>query len=113
VPVVAAEFGDDAPVNPRLPSTTHRPVAAWLVEKWRSWTNNDGGPERSANRDFLLELATIYGATETITTSPRDYHDNRWHGGPIEPDDRVTIPTATLSRDHPATKIKFCQKADA
>jgi pimeloyl-ACP methyl ester carboxylesterase len=65
-------------------------LAAWILEKWRSWT--DSGSE--LDRDFLLTLVTIYWATQTITTSMRDYYDNRFLDDPIGPDDRVGVPTA-------------------
>ena len=49
---------------------------------------------RSLPRDFLLTIVTLYWVTGTITTSMRDYFDNRWHGVTIGPDDFVGVPTA-------------------
>jgi pimeloyl-ACP methyl ester carboxylesterase len=37
---------------------------------------------------------TLYWVTQTITTSMRDYFDNRWHGVAIGPDAFVRVPTA-------------------
>jgi pimeloyl-ACP methyl ester carboxylesterase len=65
-------------------------LAAWLVEKWRSWSHD---LER-IDRDVLLTNLTIFWATQTIATSMRDYYDTRWHGYTMGPDDRVTVPTA-------------------
>jgi pimeloyl-ACP methyl ester carboxylesterase len=65
-------------------------LAAWILEKWRSWT--DSGSE--LDRDFLLTLVTIYWVSQTITPSMRDYYDNRFLADPIGPDDRVDVPTA-------------------
>jgi pimeloyl-ACP methyl ester carboxylesterase len=65
-------------------------LAAWIVEKWRSWSHN---LER-IDRDVLLTNLTIFWATQTIGTSMRDYYDTRWHGYMLGPDDRVTVPTA-------------------
>ncbi len=65
-------------------------LAAWLVEKWRSWSDS---LER-IDRDVLLTNLTIFWATQTITGSMRDYYDERWHGAPIGPDDFVSVPTA-------------------
>jgi len=45
-------------------------------------------------RDALLTMLTLWWATGSITSSMRDYYDNRWHGTPIGPDDFVTAPTA-------------------
>jgi pimeloyl-ACP methyl ester carboxylesterase len=70
-------------------------LAAWVVEKWRSWGDTAGDVDARFGRDFLLTLLTIYWATNSITTSIRDYYDNRWHRDEIGPTTRVTVPTAT------------------
>jgi pimeloyl-ACP methyl ester carboxylesterase len=69
-------------------------LAAWIVEKWRSWTDSRGDPGARLGRDFLLTIVTLYWATQTITTSLRDYYDNRWFAPALGPDDRVGVPTA-------------------
>jgi pimeloyl-ACP methyl ester carboxylesterase len=69
-------------------------LAAWILEKWRSWTDCDGDLEARVPRDFLLTMLTIYWATNTITTSIRDYYDNRWTAVSIGPHDFVSVPTA-------------------
>jgi pimeloyl-ACP methyl ester carboxylesterase len=69
-------------------------LAAWILEKWRSWTDSHGDLDGRFARDFLLTTVTIYWATQTITTSMRDYYDNRWSGTTIGPDDFVETPTA-------------------
>jgi pimeloyl-ACP methyl ester carboxylesterase len=68
-------------------------LAAWILEKWRAWSDSGGDPETSLSQDFLLSLLTIYWATETITPSMRDYFDNRWHGDGLPPGARVGVPT--------------------
>jgi pimeloyl-ACP methyl ester carboxylesterase len=46
--------------------------------------------------DFLLSVVTLYWVTGSITSSMRDYHDNRrWQGEPrLGPGDTVRVPTA-------------------
>jgi pimeloyl-ACP methyl ester carboxylesterase len=68
-------------------------LAAWLIEKWRSWSDCGGDIERRFSRDFLLSTLTLYWVTETITSSMRYYYDDR-RFGPIGPDDFVSVPTA-------------------
>jgi len=68
-------------------------LAAWIMEKWRSWTDSGGDLDSRFSRDFLLTLLTIYWATRTITPSMRDYYDNRWHRVELGPDDRIRVPT--------------------
>jgi pimeloyl-ACP methyl ester carboxylesterase len=60
-------------------------LAAYLGEKWRSWS------DVTPSVDFLCATLTLYWVTQTITSSMRDYWDNRWL--PVEPD-FVTTPTA-------------------
>ena len=69
-------------------------LAAWILEKWRSWADSGGDPMARLPRDSLLTMLTIYWATQTITPSMRDYLDNRWHGVAPGPTDFVQVPTA-------------------
>lgn len=75
-------------------------LAAWLVEKWRSWGDTGGDVDGRFGRDELLTTLTLYWVTGSITSSMRDYFDNRWHGTDIGPDDRVTVPTAMAVFPH-------------
>ncbi len=69
-------------------------LAAWVLDKWRSWSDSGGDLDLRFGRDALLTMLTVWWASGTITSSMRDYYDNRWHGTPIGPDDFVTVPTA-------------------
>ena len=60
-------------------------LAAYIGEKWHSWS--DVAP----SADFLCATFTLYWFTQTITSSMRDYWDNRWF--PIN-HVRVSTPTA-------------------
>ena len=55
-------------------------LAAWIVEKFRSWTDCDGDVERAITFDELLTNITIYWVTETITPShaPLSRGRSRW-----------------------------------
>ncbi|HEY7047052.1 MAG TPA: epoxide hydrolase [Jatrophihabitantaceae bacterium] len=68
-------------------------LAAWILEKWRSWSDSGGDLDAHLSRDFLLTLLTIYWTTGSITTSMRDYYDNRWSKVEFGLDDRVSTPT--------------------
>ena len=76
-------------------------LAAWILEKWRSWADSRGDPDGRISRELLLTNLTIYWATQTITPSMRDYYDNRWHGVALGPDDIVKVPTAIAVFPHP------------
>ena len=68
-------------------------LAAWILEKWRSWSDSSGDLDAHLSRDFLLTLLTIYWTTGSITTSMRDYYDNRWTKVELGPDDHISTPT--------------------
>lgn len=68
-------------------------LAAWILEKWRSWADSGGDIESCFSRDFLLTIVTLYWVTQSITESMRDYIDNR-SPETLGPDDRITTPTA-------------------
>jgi pimeloyl-ACP methyl ester carboxylesterase len=76
-------------------------LAAWVIEKWRAWSDCGGDVESRFSRDFLLTNVTLYWVTRTIATSIRDYFDNRWFAETtIGPDDFVRVPTALTSFTH-------------
>jgi microsomal epoxide hydrolase len=52
-------------------------LAAWIVEKFRSWCDCDGNVEKKFTKDELLTNITIYWVTETITSSARIYFENQ------------------------------------
>ena len=75
-------------------------LAAWILEKWRAWSDSDGDLEGRFSREYLLTLLTLYWVTETITPSMRDYFDNRWHGVALQPGERVPVPVGFANFDH-------------
>src|SRR5258708_13458246 len=75
-------------------------LAAWIVEKFRAWSDCDGDVERRFSKDELLTHIMIYWATQTMPTSIRDYFDNRWDRVTLGPEDFVTVPTAVAVFAH-------------
>jgi len=75
-------------------------LAAWILEKWRSWSDSRGDLEARFSRDFLLTMLTLYWVTESITPSMRDYFDNRWHGTDLQPGVRVPVPAGIANFDN-------------
>ncbi len=75
-------------------------LAAWIIEKWRSWSDSKGELEKHINKDFLLTTLTLYWVTQTITSSMRDYYDNRWQPINLELKDKVEVPTAITIFNH-------------
>lgn len=50
-------------------------LAAWIIEKFRTWSDCDGDVETSFSRDRLLENVSVYWLTETINASMRLYYE--------------------------------------
>ena len=75
-------------------------LAAWILEKWRSWTDSRGDLDARFSREFLLTTLTVYWVTQTITSSMRDYYDNRWYGAPLGLTDFVQVPTGIAVFDN-------------
>ena len=68
-------------------------LAAWIVEKFRAWSDCDGDIERSFTKDQLLTNVTAYWATGTATSSARLYHEMRLAGRRALPHGYITTPT--------------------
>lgn len=70
-------------------------LAAWIVEKFRTWSDCDGDIERSFSKDHLLENIMLYWVTGTINSAMRFYYEcigpNRAPTGELS---RVEVPTA-------------------
>ncbi len=79
-------------------------LAAWLVDKYRRWSDCDGEVERSFSKDQLCDFLTLYWATETIAPSMRLYGAearSRWR---LQPGERIEVPTAVA--DFPAELLR-------
>jgi pimeloyl-ACP methyl ester carboxylesterase len=72
-------------------------IAAWIIEKFNSWSDTEGDDIESAySKDELLTNIMVYIATGTFNTASWIYYGRREEGGRIlSPDgDRVEVPTA-------------------
>jgi microsomal epoxide hydrolase len=70
-------------------------LAAWIVEKFRSWCDCGGNPESRFTKDELLTNVTSYWATQSATSSARLYYESR-HVPAEHATARVPVPTACL-----------------
>lgn len=69
-------------------------LAAWLVEKFRAWSDCDGNVERRFTKDELLTTVTVYWATETLNASMRDYYERQHTSEQGRQRGRIDVPTA-------------------
>jgi pimeloyl-ACP methyl ester carboxylesterase len=66
-------------------------LAAWIVEKFRAWSDSDGDVEKRFTKDELLTNVMIYWVTQTAASSARIYYENRIDPGLTG---RVEVPFA-------------------
>jgi pimeloyl-ACP methyl ester carboxylesterase len=52
-------------------------LAAWIIEKFRSWSDCGGDVETRFSKDELLANVTLYWMTETISSSFRLYNETK------------------------------------
>jgi pimeloyl-ACP methyl ester carboxylesterase len=57
-------------------------LAAWIIEKFYSWTDHAGDLEKIYTRDELLVNLTIYWVTQTAGSAFRLYYETAQHPGP-------------------------------
>jgi microsomal epoxide hydrolase len=67
-------------------------LAAWIVEKFHRWTDNDGDPASAVARDAMLANVTLYWVTGAIGSSFWPYHARMHRPWPI-PEGQIGVPT--------------------
>jgi len=83
-PVTVAYGLNDSPVG----------LAAWIIEKFNSWSDNRGNIENVFSKDELLANITLYWITETISSSVRMYNANSKRPFALAKDEFVRVPLA-------------------
>jgi pimeloyl-ACP methyl ester carboxylesterase len=80
-------------------------LLAWIVEKFRSWSDCDGDPENAFTRDQLLTNVMVYWVTRTITSSARLYRESRLADLRGEAPQYVGVPTGVAR--YPKEVLRF------
>jgi pimeloyl-ACP methyl ester carboxylesterase len=87
-------------------------LAAWIVEKYRAWSDCGGDIERVFTKDELLTNITIYWATQTAASSFRPYWDARNDPGrPVWTRVRVPCGVAVFPRDIDVPPREFAERS--
>ena len=68
-------------------------LLAWIVDKFRAWSDCGGDPESVFTRDQLLTNVMLYWVTQTITSSARLYRESRNGSLREKAPERVRAPT--------------------
>ncbi len=72
-------------------------LAAWMVEKFRTWSDCDGNVEACFTRDELLTNIMLYWVTGAIGSSFWPYYVRQHEGWPLPGPRQVTVPTGYCS----------------
>jgi pimeloyl-ACP methyl ester carboxylesterase len=68
-------------------------LAAWIVEKFKSWTQNSDSIEEVVSRDELLSNIMLYWATGAIGSSFWPYYARAHSPWPIPDGAKIMVPT--------------------
>ncbi len=80
-------------------------LLAWIVEKFRTWSDCDGHPENVFTRDQLITNVMVYWATQTIASSARLYWEHQHVGSGEAPPQFVGVPTGVAR--YPKEVLRF------
>ncbi|HUY38921.1 MAG TPA: epoxide hydrolase [Candidatus Binataceae bacterium] len=69
-------------------------LAAWIIEKFRTWSDCKGEVESRFSKDQLLTNVMVYWITQTINSSTRLYYEARHHPWRLKPGTKIEAPTA-------------------
>jgi len=78
-------------------------LAAWIVEKYRTWSDCDGDIESRFTKDELLTTVTIYWVTESIGSSTRLYYESFNKPWTLKQGERIDVPVAVAAFPHENT----------
>lgn len=72
---------------------------AWIVERFKDWTDSTDVPEDAVDRDAMLTNVMIYWLNGTAGSSARYYYEGPATRGGPEPETDVPVAVAVLPQD--------------
>jgi pimeloyl-ACP methyl ester carboxylesterase len=72
-------------------------LAAWIVEKYRLWSDWQEDFEEVFTKDELLTNVMLYWVNNTFGTAIRIYYESHHNPWSVKPGDRIPVPTGVLS----------------
>jgi pimeloyl-ACP methyl ester carboxylesterase len=87
-------------------------LAAWIIEKFNSWSDNDGNIENVFTKDELLANIMLYWVTQSIHSSIRIYNENSKSPLIFRENDFVSVPVglALFPKELPLPPREFIEK---
>ncbi len=88
-------------------------LAAWMLEKFRAWSDCADVPEDAIALDDLITDVMIYWVTDTATSAARFYSGSRERPFHLDPGQRVRPPcgVVTLPRELPMPPRSWAERA--
>jgi len=88
-------------------------LAAWFVEKFRSWSDNQLLPDEALTRDEMITDIMLYWLTGTAHSSIRFYSESREHPFHLAAGQRITPPCGIvhLPRELPMPPRSWAERA--
>lgn len=101
-PLTAAYGLNDSPVG----------LCAWIIEKFKGWSDNNGNIENCFTKDELLANITLYWITQTIHSSMRIYNENSKKPLVFKKNDYITVPVgfAKFPKELPTPPRSYIEK---
>lgn len=101
-PLTAAYGLNDSPVG----------LCAWIIEKFNSWSDNNGDIENTFTKDELLANVTLYWLTQSIYSSMRIYYENSKKPVAFNENDFVKVPVgiAKFPKELPTPPRSYIEK---
>jgi microsomal epoxide hydrolase len=80
---------------------------AWIVERFKDWTDSTDAPEDAVDRDAMLTNVMVYWLSGTAGSSARYYYEAAATWGKHEPDLEVPVAIAVMPFDigHPVRRV--------
>ena len=72
-------------------------LAAWIVEKYRTWSDCGGNVESRFTKDELLTTVTIYWVTQSIGSSTKLYYETNRKPWNLKQGERIEVPCGIAS----------------
>lgn len=87
-------------------------LAAWIVDKFRSWSDCDGDIERRFTRDELLTCVSLYRYTRSMPSAVTLYWENRRRPHHFKRAERVRVPVgvAHFPREIPIPPRSYVER---
>ncbi len=88
-------------------------LCAWIIEKFNTWSDNNGSINSIFTCDELLANVTLYWITETIHSSIRMYNENSKHPLKFGENDFIKVPVgfAKFPKELPTPPRAYIEKS--